>query len=68
MDNLTKLTVNLIPEAVIALDQAADIANNSKTDTVNRALQVYAFLVEKQREGWRFIIKNTNEEKSVKFD
>lgn len=41
---LTRLTVNLIPRANKALILASEITGDSKTDTVNRALQVYAYL------------------------
>lgn len=44
-DNLTLLKVNLIPAAVDALDEAADLAGLSRTDVVNRALQAYAALL-----------------------
>jgi hypothetical protein len=39
--DLTKLTVNLIPAAVDALTAAAERCGHSRTDTVNRALQLY---------------------------
>ncbi len=45
---LTKITVNLITEAALALDEVCDMTGLRKTDAVNRALQIYAFL-EKQR-------------------
>ncbi|HEY6107624.1 MAG TPA: hypothetical protein VIV56_01855 [Gemmatimonadales bacterium] len=34
--------MNLVPRAVAALNQAAKDTGDTKTDTVNRALQVYA--------------------------
>ena len=52
----TQLTVNLIPLAVTALEQAAMLEGNSQTDTVNRALQAYAFIVMQQRTGKRFLL------------
>lgn len=48
---LTKLTVNLLPAAIEALNEAADLCGDSRTDTVNRALQVYARLVAEQNDG-----------------
>lgn len=39
-----RLTVNLIPRADKALQLAVQLTGDSKTDTVNRALQVYAYL------------------------
>ena len=42
---LTRLVVNLLPCSVNALERAAAISGDSKTDVVNRALQIYAFHV-----------------------
>lgn len=42
--DLTKLTVNLVPAAADALVTAAGRTRLTRTDTVNRALQVYALL------------------------
>jgi hypothetical protein len=39
--NLTRMTVNLIRPAVQALDTLTDETGLSKTDVVNRALQIY---------------------------
>jgi hypothetical protein len=38
---LTRVTVNLTPQAVQALDGLTSRTGYSKTDTINRALQVY---------------------------
>ena len=43
---LERVTVNLTPRAVRALDQAVALTGDTKTDTINRALQVYAYLEE----------------------
>lgn len=40
--SLTMLTVNLVPKAYQALVDASEITGDSRTDTVNRALQRYA--------------------------
>lgn len=48
---LTKLTVNLVPRAVVALNRAAEISGDNKTDTVNRALQLYAVAVSYVKDG-----------------
>jgi hypothetical protein len=42
----TKLTVNLTPRAISAMKMGAVLTGDTRTDTVNRALQVYAFLME----------------------
>lgn len=43
---MTRLTVNLIPKTVAALDQVTALNQENKTDAVNRALQMYAWLSE----------------------
>lgn len=42
---LTKVIVNCTPRAMAALDRVTDLTDDSKTDTINRALQLYAALV-----------------------
>lgn len=41
---LERITVNLTGRASRALELAAQLTGDSKTDTVNRALQVYAYM------------------------
>jgi hypothetical protein len=41
---LERITVNLTGRASRALDLATELTGDTKTDTVNRALQVYAYL------------------------
>jgi hypothetical protein len=41
---LERVTVNLTPRASKALAETAQLTGDSKTDTINRALQVYAFV------------------------
>lgn len=45
-EGLTKLSVNLVPRSVGAMEFGAALAGDTCTDTVNRALQVYAYLME----------------------
>jgi len=54
----TKLTVNLIPKAVTAMEEAATLRSDSKTDTVNRALQAYAFFVRALADGNEIYLKD----------
>jgi hypothetical protein len=51
VSDLTKLSVNLVPRALVALQLAAQTTGNSQTDTVNRALQIYAYLVSERAQG-----------------
>lgn len=54
IDELTKLTVNLIPRSVAALDAAALTTGDSRSDVVNRALQLYAATVSRPFKSFRW--------------
>lgn len=41
-EELTRLTVNLVPRSVVALADARALTEDTATDTVNRALQIYS--------------------------
>lgn len=52
MDGYTRMTANLTARGATALNEAASRTGDSLTDTLNRALQAYAILVEQaEREG-----------------
>lgn len=54
--DLRRITVNLTPRAQEALEQAVKLTRDSKTDTLNRAIQVYAYLMNIiQNEGEVFV-------------
>jgi hypothetical protein len=42
--SLHRVTVNLTPRSVEALAEACKLSGDSKTDTINRAIQVSAYL------------------------
>lgn len=46
------LKVKLTAQAHTALVSTAKIAGHSRTDTVNRALQILAFIEERKAAGW----------------
>ena len=46
LEDLTKLMVYLTPKALAALFAGAEVTEDTKTDTVNRALQIYAAMVQ----------------------
>ena len=48
---LERVTVNLTARAARALELAVNLTGDSKTDTVNRALQIYAFLEQASAQG-----------------
>lgn len=48
---LERVTVNLIPRASRALQRLVDLTGDSKTDIINRALQVYLYMEETTTDG-----------------
>jgi hypothetical protein len=46
-----RVTVNVTRRASRALDLAAQLTGDTKTDTINRAVQIYAFLERVAAEG-----------------
>lgn len=55
---LTKISLNMIPRAVAAIEQAADITGDSRTDVINRAVQLYAFTEAIQHAGGFLMVHN----------
>ncbi|MFK3980933.1 hypothetical protein ACI2K4_11210 [Micromonospora sp. NPDC050397] len=56
---LVKVTVNLIPRAVDALNTACARTRDTKTDTINRALVVYNLVLElMERGGGHLVVRN----------
>ena len=55
--SLTRVTVNLIPKADAALEQAVRLTGYSKTDTINRALQLYAYILDCHGKGEEIFVK-----------
>ena len=54
-EDLTKLTVNLTKRSVIAMEDAAGRSGDTRTDTVNRALQVYQMVMWLTREPGKYM-------------
>ncbi|MCX4799560.1 hypothetical protein OG497_37535 [Streptomyces sp. NBC_01242] len=52
-----QLHVKLIPTAARSLALTMELEKLSKTDTVNRAVQVYAFLAEQMASGGEILIR-----------
>jgi hypothetical protein len=46
-----RVNVSLAPKAEVALDEAKALSGHTTTDTVNRALQVYAFMLQTKDAG-----------------
>jgi hypothetical protein len=56
-----RITVNVIGRASRALDLAAELTGDTKTDTVNRALQVYAYLTQLTARGGSVYVRDAAE-------
>lgn len=54
---LTKLTVNLIRSADIAMNVGAERTGMTRTDFVNRAIIFYAEMIERVQGGWEIFEK-----------
>ncbi len=48
---LERITVNLTPRSSSALELAVELSGDTKTDTINRAIQIYAYLEKVIRDG-----------------
>jgi hypothetical protein len=48
---LERITVNLTPRSASALELAAELCGDTRTDTINRAIQIYAYLEQVIRDG-----------------
>lgn len=59
---LRRITVNLTPRACEALDRAVKLTRDSKTDTINRALQVYAYVVNVTENGGELYVRDGGHE------
>jgi hypothetical protein len=58
---LERVTVNLVARASRALQRAVDITGDSKTDALNRAIQVYAYLEEVEANGGDIYIREAKD-------
>ena len=56
--SLHRITINLIPKASKALAQAMSLTGNSITDTMNRAVQFYAWAEQAREDGGTFYVKD----------
>jgi hypothetical protein len=58
---LERVTVNLIARASRALQRVADRTGDSKTDIINRALQVYGYLEDVSADGGAIYVRETKD-------
>lgn len=66
---LERVTVNLTAKSSLAMNQAVRITGDSKTDTINRALQLYAYLEQVVHDGGEVHIRESgaSETERIKF-
>lgn len=58
---LERVTVNLVPRASRALQRVAELTGDSKTDTINRALQAYTYLEEVSASGGNIYVRESKD-------
>jgi hypothetical protein len=56
---LERVTVNLTGRASRALERAVELTGDTKTDSINRALTVYAYVEQVLRDGGSIIVQET---------
>ena len=49
--SLERVTVNLSPRSVAAMDRVVELTEDSKTDVINKSLQFWAFVQELMKSG-----------------
>lgn len=65
--DLVRLTVNLIPRAYTAMVLASEITGDSRTDTINRAVQLYAYVEHVISNGGELLVRENGELSVVKM-
>jgi hypothetical protein len=58
---LERVTVNLTARSSQALQIAAELTGDTKTDTINRAVQIYAFLQQAIAQGGSIHVRESND-------
>jgi hypothetical protein len=58
---LERVTVSLIPKASRALEQSVSLTGDSRTDAINRALQLYAFVEQVMHDGGAVFVQGVGD-------
>lgn len=53
-----RVTVNLVPKAVTAMEECVKLTDDDMTETINRALQVYRLVLQGQADGGGIHLRN----------
>jgi hypothetical protein len=56
--SLQRVTVNLTPRSCQALELAVKRTEDSQTDTINRAIQIYSYLVDITENGGTLYVRD----------
>lgn len=64
---LERVTVNLTERSAKALRLAAGLTGDTKTDTINRALQVYAYFEHVVSQGGSVLVRESPDADPVKI-
>lgn len=58
---LERINVNLVPRAGRALEQAMALTEGTKTDVINRALQLYAYIEQVMHDGGAVFVQDAED-------
>ncbi|GAA2647860.1 hypothetical protein GCM10010425_68270 [Streptomyces spororaveus] len=58
---LDRVTVNLTARASRSLDRAVELTGDSKTDSINRALSLYAYIEQVLSDGGSVFVQETQD-------
>ena len=64
---MEKVTVNLTKRSVEALDKLVESTGETKTDAINKALQVYAFIQEQFDNGGALYVKDAGSDEAERL-
>lgn len=59
---LERVTVNLIPRASDAVAEGMDMTGHSKTDFINRAVQLYAYVADVMNSGGTVLVREADDD------
>lgn len=59
---LERVTVNLTPRSVASLDRLVEITGDSKTDSINKSLQIYAYIQQLLQSGGALYVREPDSE------
>lgn len=64
---MERVTLNLVPRASRALAKAMELTEDSKTDCVNKALPVYAYIEQVLADGGHILVQEGPDAKPVRL-